>query len=141
MYKKNIAINKELRQHFYDTDSFRVFIEELASPQTQEVLVGIAGWCNYLTGQIVLEKSATHTSVRLNKGLSFDNVYPFSLLVSPQTKDVSLVYGGTGFPGIPTYLKPMIDYMLNEYIVVPAGLRIVASAMHCIPVQETLSDS
>ena len=100
----------------------------------------MAGWCNYLTGQIVLAKSATHTSVLLDKKLLRDNLYPFSLLITaPQTKDISLVYGGTGFPGIPTYLKPMIDRMIDEYIIIPAGLRIVARTMHCIPAQEPLS--
>lgn len=139
MYQKTIATDQNLRRHFYDADSFRVFLEELACPYTKDSLVAIAGWCNYLTGQIVLAKSATHTAVRLDKGLSFDNVYPFSLFIIQQTKDVSLVYGGTGFPGIPQYLKPMIDHMISEYIIVPAGLKIVASGLHCIQVPEPLS--
>ena len=139
MFQKNIAIDEALQQHFYDAESFLVFLDVLATLQLHNEFIGIAGWCNYLTGQIVLAKSASHKSVRLNKGLPLDEIYPFSLFITGLTKDISLVYGGTDFPGIPAYLKPIIDQMIDDYIITPAGLRIGPREMHRIPAQEPLS--
>lgn len=127
LYLKNIALDINLRRHFYDEESFRTFWEELVCAQAPDTLVNIAGWCNYKTGQIVLAKDSTHTALRLSRGLPRDNLYPFSLCLEPNSKNVTLVYGGAAICEIAPYLKPMVNYIIETYLIVPAGLKIIGS--------------
>lgn len=125
MKLKIIAVDLNIRRHFYNEESYQIFLEEMLVGKMPAKLIDLQGWCNFRTGQVLLGRSTTHSSLRVQSGLPSDNLYPFTFYLEPGTRDLELVYGSSTVSEIAGYLKAMVDHILLEYLIEPAGFRVI----------------